>query len=94
MLIWAIYHKISNSEVLWSFCGFLRFWAAKTKPIYPLGNKPNLFDQRIAGCVLQKEIEKTKPICSYCVLRDVYCVIGIDKTTPILDETTFLVRKG
>lgn len=31
MLIWAIWHNISNSNGLWSFCGFQRFWAAKNK---------------------------------------------------------------
>jgi len=35
---------------------------------------------RIAHCVMrmaQMEFEKTKPICSYCALRDAYGVNGI-----------------
>jgi len=33
--------------------------------------------------LLLSVVEKTKPICSYYVLRDAYCEMGFEKTNPI-----------
>jgi hypothetical protein len=56
------------------------FGRRKTKPI-----KANLFVLSAAFCVLRKVFEKTKPIYSYCVLRDAYCEKYLKKQSQFLE---------
>ena len=63
---------------------FWRFWAAKNKA----NSKPILVSPQIFWG-LKDQFEKTKPIYSYCVLRDAYCEKAFEKTKPICRVTNW-----
>jgi hypothetical protein len=67
-------------EILVILGGFGR---RKTKPKPAFGRKSEVRNMK-SEMSLKSTFEKTKPIYSYCVLRDAYCEKEFEKTNPIL----------